>query len=67
MKNSFVRFFAFFLVIACLAGLLPACESIQPSGAANSYVAILPSVLHSGKAEAISLSLFKATLWLKIQ
>jgi CD109 antigen len=43
------------MVLAFVLGLLPACQPVQT---ASSYVAILPTILHSGRTEAISLALF---------
>ncbi|MCK5577117.1 MAG: hypothetical protein KAI14_02265, partial [Dehalococcoidales bacterium] len=44
------------LVFALLVSIIPAC---QPVFAAESYLAVVPRVLHSGGSESISLALFK--------
>ena len=55
MKHMMFRVVGFLMVLTFVIGLLPSC---QPALAANSYVAVLPKVLHSGRIEAISLALF---------
>jgi CD109 antigen len=46
---------AIILALGLIVGLVPGC---QPAEAAESYMAIIPKVLHSGSTEAVSLSLF---------
>jgi len=56
MKSILIKVVGLFMVLAFLLGILPACSA--PIQAANSYIAVVPKVLHSGRAEAISLTLF---------
>jgi CD109 antigen len=55
MKYRLIKVVGLLMVLAFVVGLMPACQRVE---AASSYVAILPSVLHSGRTEAISLALF---------
>ncbi len=50
------KILAFVLSFISLASLIPACAP-KPALAADSYVAVVPDVLHVGRAEALSLSL----------
>ena len=45
-----------FLVLSLLMSAMPACRPVE---AAESYMAIMPKVLHSGATEEISIALFK--------
>lgn len=57
MKNIWFKIISIaFVVITVIIGL-PACERVTAS---DSYVATVPSVLHIGRAEGVSLSLLKA-------
>jgi len=55
MKDRLVRIAALLLVGIILMQAIPACRQVR---AADSYVAVLPKVLHSGHTEAISLAVF---------
>jgi CD109 antigen len=55
MKHRLIKAVGLLTVLTFVFGLLPACRPVQ---AASSYVAIAPTVLHSGRTEAISLALF---------
>ena len=55
MKFKGVTAAAIILALILVGGLVPAC---QPAEAAESYMAIIPKVLHSGSTETVSLSLF---------
>ena len=55
MKNRLLILAAALMMMATLITLVPACMPVE---AASSYVAVVPSVMHSGRSEAISLSLF---------
>jgi hypothetical protein len=55
MKNKFLTIIGIVVVMAMLIPMLPACK---PLIAASSYLAVVPSIMHSGRSEAISLSLF---------
>ncbi len=50
-----LKILTFTLIAALLATMLPACS---PVFAAESFMAIIPEVLHSGQTEEISLALF---------
>ena len=54
MKSMWLKMVSLAFAIITLVILLPACEKVS---AADSYVAIVPDVLHVGRAEAVSLSL----------
>ncbi len=56
MKSMLIKVVGLFMVLAFILGILPSCGT--PVQAANSYVAIIPKILHSGRTEAISLTLF---------
>ncbi|HEX78838.1 MAG TPA: hypothetical protein G4O19_01625, partial [Dehalococcoidia bacterium] len=47
---------ALFLIMALLVTMLPACT---PVFTAESYMAVIPGVLHSGQTEEVSLALFE--------
>jgi CD109 antigen len=47
---------ALVLIMALLVTMLPACQTVF---AAESYMAVIPEVLHSGQTEEISLALFQ--------
>ncbi len=47
---------AIFLIVALLVTMIPSC---RPVFAAESYMAVMPKVLHSGQTEEISLALFE--------
>ena len=57
MRNIWFKIISVAFVTISLVIALPACQKIT---AADSYVATVPSVLHIGRAEAVSLSLLKA-------
>lgn len=59
MRNIWLRISAMALAVIILAAVLPACTDEEVS-AADSYVAIVPDVLHAGRAEAVSLSLLSS-------
>jgi CD109 antigen len=54
MKNKWMKIASVFLAVITVALALPACQKIT---AADSYMAIVPGILHIGRAEAVSLSL----------
>jgi CD109 antigen len=54
MRTFLLRISALLLVMIFIVTALPACKKAL---AADSYVAIVPDVLHSGRAEAIAVSL----------
>jgi CD109 antigen len=56
MKRGIFKVIVFLIVLTFIVGLTPSCG--RPVLAADSYVAVLPKVLHSGRTEAISLALF---------
>jgi CD109 antigen len=56
MKRGIFKAIGLLMVLVFVVGLAPSCG--RPVLAANSYVAVLPKVLHSGRTEAISLALF---------
>ncbi len=56
MTTKGLRTLVIILVFALLASIIPAC---QPVFAAESYLAVVSRVLHSGGSESISLALFK--------
>ena len=62
MKNKFLTIIGIVVVIAILIPMLPACK---PLTAATSYLAVVPSIMHSGRSEAISLSLFSGDALVK--
>jgi CD109 antigen len=64
MKNRLVTIAGIILTIAVLMTMLPACK---PAVAASSYLAVVPSIMHSGRSEAISLSLFNGDTLVKGQ
>ena len=45
-----------FLILTLFASTMPAC---RPAEATESYMAVIPKVLHSGNKEAVSLTLLK--------
>ena len=62
MKNKFLTIVGIIVAIAMLIPMLPACK---PLTAASSYLAVVPSIMHSGRSEAISLSLFSGDTLVK--
>jgi hypothetical protein len=56
MKHRMIHALGLMLVLIFVVGLAPSCGG--PDGEANSYVAVLPKVLHSGRTETVSLALF---------
>lgn len=57
VKNTkLVKILSFAITFISLAALIPACTP-KPAAAADSYVAVVPNVLHVGRVEAVSLSL----------
>ena len=56
MRNIWLKISALALAVIMVATILPAC-TCQKVSAADSYVAIIPDVLHSGRTEAMSISL----------
>jgi CD109 antigen len=62
MRDKRVKIVCLVLMGVMLMLALPAC---QPAEAADSYVAIVPKVLHSGRTEAVSLALFSGDQMVK--
>jgi CD109 antigen len=62
MKNRLVSIAVIILTLATLVTMLPACK---PAIAASTYMAVVPSIMHSGRSEAISLSLFSGDTMVK--
>ncbi len=56
MRSLFIKLAGIVLLLVMVVGALPSCG--KPSDTADSYVAVVPEVLHSGRTEAISLALF---------
>ncbi len=56
MKTKAIIAGVVILVMAIFASTLPGCSC--PAEAADSYMAVIPKILHSGSPESISLSLF---------
>ena len=56
MKKVWLKISTLAIAVIIVVTVLPACTCQQVS-AADSYVAIVPDVLHSGRAESVSLSL----------
>jgi CD109 antigen len=56
MKSKFLQIIGLLTVIATILTVIPSCTPVE---AASSYVAIVPEVLHSGRTEAISFTLFE--------
>jgi CD109 antigen len=54
MRNIWLKITTLVLALLMVATILPACQKTTP---ADSYVAIVPDVLHIGRAEAVSISL----------
>ena len=54
MKSKIYSKLAILLILVLIATLIPGCSSVE---AAESYMAIIPKVLHSGSTEVLSLSL----------
>jgi CD109 antigen len=65
MKNRLVTIAGIILTIATLMTMLPACTPVVPVVAASSYLAVVPSIMHSGRSEAISLSIFNGDTLVK--
>ena len=63
-KNMWLKISALALAVIMVATILPACNC-QKVSATDSYVAIIPDVLHSGRAEAVSLSLLSGGQFMK--
>jgi len=55
MRNILLKISALVLTIVIMITAFPACQ--KPTLAVDSYIAILPEVLHSGRVESISISL----------
>lgn len=55
MRNTWLKILALILTIVIMITAFPACQ--KPTLAVDSYIAILPEVLHSGRIESISISL----------
>ena len=55
MKNIWLKISALVLTAVIIVAAFPACQ--KPTLAVDSYIAILPEVLHSGRVESISISL----------
>ena len=64
MRNIWLKLSALALAVIIVVTILPACNCREVS-AADSYVAIVPGVLHSGRAEAVSLSLLSGSRFVK--
>ena len=62
MKNRFLSILCILMAIVTMITLLPGCTPIV---AANNYLAVVPSIMHSGRSEAISLSLFSGDTLVK--
>jgi len=57
MKTSArIKIAAVVLLLALVGSIMPAC---RPSGPVESYMAMVPRVLHSGSTESVSLALFQ--------
>ena len=56
MKNRWSKAAVVVLILGLVGSILPACG---PRVAPESYLAVIPRVLHSGSKEAISLALFR--------
>ena len=56
MKSRILVAVPLILILTLLASVMPGCSC--PAEAADSYMAIVPKVLHSGSTEALSVSLF---------
>ncbi len=57
MRSKLSIGLAFLLSLALLASIVPGCSHVAE--AVESYVAVVPKVLHAGGQEAVSLALFK--------
>ena len=57
MRSKWVKTASLALAVVTLALTLPACQKVA---AADSYMAMVPDVLHIGRAETVSLSLLNA-------
>ena len=55
MRNIRLKISALVLTIVIMITAFPACQ--KPTLAVDSYIAILPEILHSGRVESISISL----------
>lgn len=59
MKSKALIAVVLILILSLLATSIPGCYfPYRPFEEAESYMAIIPKVLHSGSTEALSLSLF---------
>ena len=56
MRSKLSIALALLLSLALLASVVPGCSNV--AGAVESYVAVVPKVLHAGSEEAVSLALF---------
>ena len=56
MKNKGVIVVAIILILTLLVSILPGRASVE---AADSYMAIIPKVVHAGSTEELSLALFR--------
>ncbi len=56
MRSTRFTFIALVLILTLFAPAIPGCH---PTEAAESYMAVIPKVLHSGSKEAVSLTLLK--------
>ena len=56
MRSKVSIALALLLSLALLASIVPGCSNV--AGAVESYVAVVPKVLHAGGQEAVSLALF---------
>jgi hypothetical protein len=57
MRSKWIKTASLALAGITLVMILPACQKVA---AADSYMAMVPDVLHIGRAEAVSLSLLNA-------
>jgi len=55
MRLTIFKSLAFILMLTLLVTMIPSC---RPVFAAESYLAVIPKVLHSGQTEELSISLF---------
>jgi CD109 antigen len=57
MRFKMLKAVVLVLILAVLASVVPGCSC--PTEAIESYIGVVPKVLHSGAGEAVSLTLFK--------
>ena len=55
-RSGKIKVAAVILLLALVGSIVPAC---RPTGPAESYMAMVPRVLHSGSTESVSLALFQ--------